>query len=515
MLFSTLRRSRALPIVVVGLAVQFATAPAFACHVAARLHYEKASPEDREKRATELAERWINADGMNMDMTKIRYALKAVEPCSGGMADIFPCDNVDLLAHLPLADIGGGSGNDMWGWKDEASGREFALIGRSNGTSFIEVTDPETPVYLGNLATRSSSSAWRDIKVYEDHAFIVADFAGNHGMQVFDLSQLLTATPATTFSETAHYNGFARSHNIVINEETGFAYAVGSEQCSGGLHMIDVTTPTSPTFVGCYSGDAYTHDAQCVNYKGPDPDHQGKELCFASNEDTLTIVDVTDKSNPTLVSRTSYTGASYTHQGWLTEDHRRFVLDDEFDEINFGHNTRTYVWDLENLDAPSVDITYDSQFPSIDHNLYVRGRYVYQANYSIGLRVLEMDDAGMLTEVASFDTHPESNSSSGGAWSVYPFFDSGLVAISDINRGLFLLRPNLPASPIFEDGFEGGNSDAWTNTEEGSSPGPSPATAPAKPEAPAKAAPAEAPATEVSAPATESAATEAIGPTQR
>ncbi|MEO1084317.1 MAG: hypothetical protein AAFY88_08750, partial [Acidobacteriota bacterium] len=153
MFFATLRRSRALPIAVIGLAVQFVSAPAFACSVAARLHYEKAAPEDREKRATELAERWLNADGMDMDMTKIRYALKAVEPCADGMADIFPCDRVDLLAHLPLSDIGGGSGNDMWGWKDQASEREFALIGRSNGTSFVEVTNPETPVYIGNLPT--------------------------------------------------------------------------------------------------------------------------------------------------------------------------------------------------------------------------------------------------------------------------------------------------------------------------------------------------------------------------
>ncbi|MEO1369327.1 MAG: choice-of-anchor B family protein, partial [Acidobacteriota bacterium] len=457
MFFAYLRRSRALPLAVVGLAVQFVSVPAFACSVAARLHYEKAAPEDREKRATELAERWLNADGMDMDMTKIRYALETVEPCVDGMADIFPCDRVDLLAHLPLSAIGGGSGNDMWGWKHEASGREFALVGRSNGTAFVEITNPETPVYVGNLPTQGTSAAWRDIKVYQDHAFIVADFAGNHGMQVFDLSQLLTSPPGVTFSNTALYDSFRRAHNIVINEETGYAYAVGSDVCSGGLHMIDIRTPTSPTEAGCYSDDAYTHDAQCVIYNGPDPDHQGSEICFASNEDTLTIVDVTDKANPQLISRTGYAGSGYTHQGWLTEDHRRFVLDDEFDEINSGHNTRTYVWDLENLELPSVQLTYDSPFPSIDHNLYVMGRHVYQANYSIGLRILEIESSGILSEVAFFDSHPESNSSQGGAWSVYPFFENGVVAISDINRGLFLLRPDLPQNLVFEDGFESGD----------------------------------------------------------
>ena len=49
-------------------------------------------------------------------------------------------------------------------------------------------------------------------------------------------------------------------------------------------------------------------------YSGPDTDYQGHEICFNYNEDTLTIVDVTDKSNMKMISRTGYEGAKYTHQ---------------------------------------------------------------------------------------------------------------------------------------------------------------------------------------------------------
>ena len=256
----------------------------------------------------------------------------AVTTCSGGMAGTYPCSNVDLMSFLDLADIGGGSANDIWGWTDSSTGKEYAIMGRTNGTSFVDISDPVNPIYLGNLPPHSAVSISRDIKVYADHAFIVTE-ANNSGMQVFDLTQLrAVASPPATFSETKHYSGFSDAHNLVINEDSGFAYAVGTNNCSGGLHMINIQTPTNPTAAGCFSADGYTHDAQCVNYDGPDLDHQGTEICFNSNEDTLTIVDVTNKAAPVMLSRTGYSGSRYTHQGWLTEDQAYFLLDDEEDE---------------------------------------------------------------------------------------------------------------------------------------------------------------------------------------
>ncbi len=424
----------------VALIVATTAAPAAACLLAERLRVV----------APHLTEEEIQlyAHG-NMDPVRIPYHLTAATPCVGGQADIFTCDNVDLLGHLNLSEIGGGNGNDLWGWTDPVTSAEIAIIGRTNGTAFIDVSDPTNAVYLGNLPSHSGTSSWRDIKTFADHAFIVAD-GQPHGIQVFDLTQLRGVTnPPVTFSATAHFNGIGNAHNIVINEATGFAYAVGSNACSGGLYMVDINTPTQPTFAGCFSADGYTHDAQCVIYTGPDAQHTGKEICFASNEDTLTIVDVTNKGAPVQLSRVDYTqpgDSHYAHQGWLTEDQGYFVFDDEFDETGQGHNTRTYVWDVNDLDAPALAGFSDAAGSSIDHNQYVKGNYTFQANYARGLRILELSDlpnAG-LTEVAFFDTYPNSDGNSfTGAWSTYPFFGSGIVLVSDINRGLFILQPNL------------------------------------------------------------------------
>lgn len=364
--------------------------------------------------------------------------------CVDGFAGEYPCSGVDLMAFLPLADIGGGKANDIWGWTDASSGKEYALLGRTTGTSFVDITDPVNPVYLGNLPTTRFSSTWRDLKVHGNHVFVVSE-SRNHGMQVFDLRRLRTVTnPPVTFSADARYTGFATAHNIAINEASGFAYAVGTDTCSGGLHMVDIRDPLRPSQAGCYSTDGYTHDVQCVNYAGPDTAHHGREICFASNEDTVTVVDVTNKAAPVQLARVTYPGVEYTHQGWLTEDQRYFLVDDELDESRNGHATHTYVFDFADVDSPALIHTFAGTTAAIDHNQYIVGNHSYQSNYRGGLRIIDISNKTNLEEVAFFDTYPQDTTANfNGSWSNYPFFDSGMVAVSDIERGLFILRPNL------------------------------------------------------------------------
>ena len=368
-------------------------------------------------------------------------------PCVGGMAGTFPCHNIDLASFLPLASLGGGTVNDLWGWTDPLTGKEYAVVGRSNGTAFVDISNPEQPIYLGNLPTHSVDSVWRSVKVYANHAFIVSE-AENHGMQVFDLTRLrsVVSTPVT-FTENAHYDGFRRAHTLAVNEATGFAYAAGSKDtCSGGLHVVNIRNPTAPVFAGCVNQDGYTHETQCVTYRGPDVKYQGREVCFSANEDTLTIIDVTNKSAPAQLSRTTYTGVGYAHQGWLTEDHKYFLLDDELDEVKRGIKSSTYIWDVADLDAPSVKGVYTGQSPAIDHNLYIRGSRAYQSNYRSGLRILDITnvDAANLSELAFFDIYPIDDAPEfNGAWSNYPFFPSGIIIVGGIEQGLFVLRPSI------------------------------------------------------------------------
>ncbi len=385
--------------------------------------------------------------------------------CRAGVSSGFACKNVELLARMPLANIGGGSGSDSWGWKDPESGRYYAIMARSNGTSFIDITDPESPVYLGNLPSSSGESGWRDVKVYANHAFIVADAIPGHGMQVFDLTRLRGLSSAQQFTAETTYSEIGAAHNIAINEDSGFAYIVGSNDCSGGFHMVDIRTPKSPSFAGCYSSDGYTHDVQCMTYTGPDQDHQNAEICFASNGGSFAIIDVSDKSAPVRLGKVfTYPLKSFAHQGWLDESQSVFFLGDEVDEVDFGSNTRTLMFDVRDLDKPVYTGAHLHSTSVIDHNMYVKGNYLYQANYLGGMRIFRIDRGKTtgLTEVGYFDTVPEKDSIDfDGAWNVYPFFDNGTILVSDISNGLFILRASLADDAAASAPINGQISGAW------------------------------------------------------
>ena len=213
-------------------------------------------------------------------------------------------------------------------------------------------------------------------QVYSNHAFIISE-ARDHGMQVFDLMQLRDLKPSpgavNVLTETAYYGEFGSAHNIVGNEDTGFMYVVGTRTCNSGLHVVNVRDPTNPQFAGCFGDDGYVHDAQCVVYEGPDTRYSNKEICFCYNEDTLTIVDVTEKTSMTMISRIPYKNAFYTHQGWLLGDQSHLLLNDELDEL-YGPTpyTRSLIWNVEDLEKPELIGSFYSSKQASDHNLYIR-----------------------------------------------------------------------------------------------------------------------------------------------
>ncbi|MEZ4778266.1 MAG: choice-of-anchor B family protein [Flavobacteriaceae bacterium] len=357
----------------------------------------------------------------------------AQTPCTGGTAGSYPCNNYNLMSHISLGEMGAFGGNDSWGWTDPDDGSEYAIMGLDNGTAFIDISDPVNPIYLGKLPTHTSSSIWRDIKVYSNYAFIVSEASG-HGLQVFDLTRLRNVTsPPETFTEDAHLGVFGSAHNIAMNEDSGYAYVIGANQANGGPLFIDLTNPSNPFMIGSYAGSGYTHDAQIITYNGPDTDYTGKEIFFGSNENEVVIVDVTDKFNPQFISNITYANTAYTHQGWLTEDRNYFIVGDEIDENNFGFNTRTIIFDVSDLDNPSFYFNYFGNIPSTDHNGYVVGNTFYLANYSGGMRAIDISDIANqnMNEIGYFDTFPANNNAGYDAtWSVYPYFASKNIVIS-------------------------------------------------------------------------------------
>ncbi len=360
----------------------------------------------------------------------------------------FASQGIALKSWHPLNTISSGatSGNDCWGYVS-SSGREYALIGVNNGTAVYEVTDPVNATQIAFIS--GPNSLWRDIKVYGRNAYVVSE--GGGGIQVLALSQIDQGV--VTLSGSVTTGGGLATHNVAINPQSGYLYRCGGG--SSGLRIYNLNgTPATPVFVGEWSS-YYVHDAQIVNItSGP---WAGREVAFCCGglnggqaETGLYIVDVTDKAQPTLLSRILYPNARYSHQGWLTEDHKYFLLGDELDEGATQPLSTTHVIDVQALNAPVWVGTFTNSTPAITHNYYTHNGKMYAANYRSGIRVFDVGTAGSpnsVTEVAFFDTYPADDGASfNGLWSVYPYFPSGTIIGSDLERGLFVWRPEIIAA---------------------------------------------------------------------
>lgn len=391
-------------------------------------------------------------------------------PCESGQAGPYPCDDVDFLAYMSLTDLGtqqGSKAANLWGWTDTVSDSEYVLLGMTDTLAFVDISDPLNPVQVAQLPneTITNPQKYRDVKVYGDYAYVIADQFSNHGMQVFDLTQLRDViTDPVTFTATAHYDGFGDAHNLFIHEETGYAYVVrttnpdGTNPCDGAVYMLDLQDPLAPEFAGCFA-EAYglASDSMCALYQGPDEAYQGREICLIASDDNIIVGDVTDKNDPLVLANLTYPDISRAHLAWMTEDHRYFVSADMNDEMMLGLNTRIMLWDFSQVMSPTLVGIYEGPSTASDHNVWVKDNYAYIGNFRAGMQILDLRfldqttmDQVTVDRAGYLDIYPENDNAGhvGGAWAVYPYFESGVVAVSDREAGLYLTRPQLERETI-------------------------------------------------------------------
>lgn len=370
--------------------------------------------------------------------------------CENGMAGPYPCSGIDMLARVGLSDMMAQAGNAIWGGVESKGKREIAVVGVDNGTVFVDLSKPTCPVVVGKLPSTSGRSQSRDVKVLGDYALVVAEIQ-NHGMQIFDMRKLGTTASTATLEPDLIYRGtsdevISNGHTVEVDEESKAVYIAASRgSCGMGLHMADFADPLNPKFAGCATRGFIVHDALCEVYRGPDTEHANRQICitFDGEDSRFSVVDVTDKPMVKMISQVSYRGA-YSHQGWFTEGQATLLLADEWDETNNGVNTTTYVFDMTDLDNPKELPKYVWESKAIDHNVYIKGKHAYFANYTEGVHILDVSNAAsaQLKEVGFFDTNPMSTAAQmSGAWTAFPFFASGLVITNDMRSGLFILRP--------------------------------------------------------------------------
>ncbi len=335
--------------------------------------------------------------------------------------------NVQLLGSLNS--YPGTAYTDVWGY--ESGGREYAFIGIAGGTSIVDVTDPADPEEVVFIpGPFAPPYEWRDFKTHSNYLYVISEGNGTgSGLQIIDLSQL----PDTAFLVNIFNQTFNSAHNLYIDD--GFAYVVGTSP--GGMHILDLSNPTNPVQTAYYSSSGYIHDVYVWN-----------DTAYVSSANTYDLVNLTNKSNPQLISQSAALPGIYAHSGWLTEDKRYFIACEEFDVRDLT------VWDLQ--DRSSWDIAVQSwqmSGSSPIHNIFVLGDYAHISYYKEGYVVIDISDPENPLFAGQYDTYPSSGGGTyNGAWGCYPYLPSGNVLISDMATGLYIFKFMPPTTSIEDEG---------------------------------------------------------------
>ncbi len=343
------------------------------------------------------------------------------------MAKLSSWHNPDLPMHSL------GIYNDIWGYVDE-NNREYAIIGSANFVHFVDVTDPNQPVLIDQVAG-GSTSLWRDFKVYRDRAYAVAD-SGDEGLLIFDLSNL--PNEVTLTNQTTAW--FEQSHNIFIDTDHGRLYVAGSDTENDGLIVFDLTQdPDNPTLISSVNLAAgmlgeYVHDVFV---------RDNIAYCSHGNTSSLVIWDFNDAENPSIIASIE-TGA-YNHSNWLTDDGQTLIV---AEEVPLG--MPLIMLDLANIGTGEIEFITSFKEPLLapehegatPHNPFILGDFAYVSYYEDGLVIFDISDPANPKRVAYYDTYPDNTDYNGyaGCWGVYPYLPSGNIIASDMQTGLYVLE---------------------------------------------------------------------------
>ena len=394
------------------------------------------------------------------EASSVNPAISAAD-CVNGSAGGFPCNKVDLLSHIALDEFSSNPqhANDIWGFYDLNTEREYALIGLENGVAIVDVSNPSSPFEIDTVA--GASSTWRDIKVYQFfdetsqrfHAFadVTTDNA-NIGLRLIDLSGLphsVSGSVAVSPELSAHnvyITNLDYTTNSVVDGVPPVLYTAGSNLSNGRIRAYALDVPTVLTLTADAPVVSSSHDLSSVTIRDARINQCPAAtthcvLLIDANEDNLQIWDATNPANPVRLSSTLYAELGFVHSAWFTRDGNYAFVQDELDELDFGGNTRLRIFDMSNLAQPVLAGTWTGTEAAIDHNGFVRGNRYYMANYTRGLTILDISNPVQPVESGFFDTFPANNFANfAGAWGVYPYLPSGNLLLSDINGGLFVLQ---------------------------------------------------------------------------
>ena len=317
--------------------------------------------------------------------------------------------------------------NECWGFY--VNDKEIAVIGSTEGTHFFDVSDPAYSSEIAFVAGAYTGAGviHRDYHDYQGYLYAVCDEGNTSTLQIIDISNLPNSINTVYDSN----NLFTKAHNIFIDTATGKMYACAS---NSAMDVYDLQNPTSPQLIYSYNNVGHVHDAFVRN----------DSAYLNCGNDGLRIFDFSNVNQlgdqPLLLgSLTSYPDAGYNHSGWLSDDGKTYIMQDE----NHGYDVK--ILDVSDVSNISVLSTFNSgvNSQSMAHNGIIKGDNAYIPYYHDGIRVFDISDPSNPIQTWKYDTYaPLTHASYKGAWGVYPYLPSGNIIVSDMQTGLYIFNLN-------------------------------------------------------------------------
>lgn len=364
-------------------------------------------------------------------MRKLSWVLLLL--LSYGSAHAQTAWNMALLGHFNDTSMQKVSGDQIWndvtGWKDSVTGREYMIAGNTDSIYFFDVTDPTNIVMCDREDGVAKLCINRDYATYQHYVYCVSD--QNFGaLQIFDLQYLPDSVHKVYQSDTLGAN----THTIFIDAPSKRMYMCSNKFKPFGVSPMDIISledPLHPVRIGRLvppSGSfSHVHEVYA---------RHDTVYCSAGNAG-LYIYDARDASNliPLGSVIPPYPQNAYNHSSWLDSSGKYILF---CDETPAGVGMKLY--DLTDISEPRI-VGDPFKAEGSPHNAYWMGRYAYASTYYGGVQVYDMENDPSPDLVAFYDTYPIPYTDSyRGCWGVWPFLPSGNILASDMSFGLFVLR---------------------------------------------------------------------------
>ena len=320
-------------------------------------------------------------------------------------------DNIRAVGQIPNTAF-----SDIWGYT-APDGHEFALAGKSDGTSIIDIsTNPHNPTEVGFIP--GETSTWRDLKVHGYYCYVTNETGG--GLDIISLED-----PFNPYKVGAYTSTFTSAHNINIAD--GYAYIFGANVDAGGCRILDLADPENPVEVGSWEG-SYFHDGYVKN--------DTLYGCGIYNG-SLYIVDVSNKTNPTTMVEHNYSNYG-SHAVWVSDDSKYAIT---ADEKNRGYINIFDIQDFSNINHLSTWYPNETNAANKSaHNVFFKDNLLYISYYVYGTRIVDMSDPSNPIEVGYYDFYPGQSGLYSGNWGTYPYSANGLIYSTDFSgNGLFVM----------------------------------------------------------------------------